>query len=79
MFTCIASVFAVQLITIIVHSGVSGFVPERLRKDMTWNRLANVQGKEGENIGMDLLNEFLNNEFKGDLYKKIIKPRWRLF
>ena len=45
--------------------GVRVFLPQRLRHDMTWNRVANVQGKQGGNIGMDLLNEFLSNEFKG--------------
>ncbi|XP_038047575.1 uncharacterized protein LOC119721568 [Patiria miniata] len=50
-------------------TGVSGFLSERLRHDMTWNRVANVHGKEGANIGMDLLNEFLNNEFKDMLLR----------
>ncbi|XP_038069432.1 uncharacterized protein LOC119738598 [Patiria miniata] len=50
-------------------TGVSGFLPERLRHDITWNRVANVHGMEGENIGLDLLNKFLNNEFKDMLLR----------
>ena len=50
-----------------MHAGVSGFLPERLREDMTWNRVANIHGIQGKNIGLDLLNEFINNEFKGQV------------
>lgn len=30
-----------------------------------WNSTANLLGKPGHNIALDLVNEFLNNEFKG--------------
>ena len=29
-----------------------------------WNSTANLVGKPGHNIALDLVNEFLNNEFK---------------
>jgi len=44
---------------------VSGCVPERLVHELTWERVANVNGGKGKNIGLDLVNEFLNNDFKG--------------
>ena len=43
----------------------SGFLCERLKQDLTWNRVANLSGRPGGNIGLDLVNEFLNNNFKG--------------
>ncbi|XP_035687479.1 uncharacterized protein LOC118423433 [Branchiostoma floridae] len=45
-------------------TGIGGFLPERLRHDLTWNRVANLKGGPGSNIGLDLVNEFLNNDFK---------------
>lgn len=44
--------------------GVSGCLPPRLRNELIWNGTANLVGKPGHNIALDLLNEFLNNEFK---------------
>jgi len=44
---------------------VGGFAPERIVQELTWERVANVNGGVGKNIGLDLLNEFLNNDFKG--------------
>ncbi|KAI8516610.1 hypothetical protein Bbelb_051910 [Branchiostoma belcheri] len=35
--------------------------------DLTWNRVTNLRGGPGGNIGLDLINEFLNNDFKGDV------------
>ena len=49
----------------LVLSGVNGYLPENLRLDMIWNRVANLQGRPGGNIGLDLVNEFLNGDFKG--------------
>ena len=45
--------------------GVNGFYPERIRHDAVWNRVANLTGGRGKNIAYDLVNEFLNSEFKG--------------
>ena len=45
--------------------GIEGYLPENLRSDLTWNRVANVSGRPGANVGLDLVNEFLNNDFKG--------------
>lgn len=37
----------------------------RIRSEVVWNSTANLLGKPGHNIALDLVNEFLNNEFKG--------------
>ncbi|KAI8481598.1 hypothetical protein Bbelb_406980 [Branchiostoma belcheri] len=47
-------------------SGIGGFLPARLRHDLTWNRTGNIKGGPGKNVGLDLINEFWNNEFKDD-------------
>ena len=44
---------------------VGGFVGERLRHELTWERLCNTRGKPAGNIGLDLKNENFNNSFKG--------------
>ena len=47
------------------YTGVGGADPEYVRFHKVWNRTANLQGRKGRNIGLDLVNEFLNNDFKG--------------
>ena len=47
-------------------SGVNGFYSERIANEITWNRVANLSGGAGHNLELDLVNELLNNEFKGD-------------
>ncbi|CAH1242413.1 Hypp6676 [Branchiostoma lanceolatum] len=52
---------------IIAHqmlTGVGEFLPARLRHNLVWNRVGNVRGGAGRNVGLDLINEFLNNDFK---------------
>ena len=44
--------------------GVNGFYPERIRHDAVWNS-GQSHWREGRNIVYDLVNEFLNSEFKG--------------
>lgn len=46
---------------------VQGWLPQRLRNELIWNRTANLQGKKGHNIALDLVNEFLNKDFKENL------------
>ncbi|XP_026196227.1 uncharacterized protein LOC113148669 isoform X1 [Anabas testudineus] len=46
-------------------TGIEGFYPQRVRQDMKWNRVLNLQGKAGGNISLDLLTELMINEFKG--------------
>ena len=48
-----------------MFTGIEGFYPERVRQDMKWNRVLNLQGTSGGNISQDLLTELLINEFKG--------------
>lgn len=45
---------------------MEGFYPERVRQDLKWNRVLNLQGTSGGNISPDLLTELLISEFKGD-------------
>ena len=45
---------------------MKGFYPTRLRSEITWNRFANMIGGAGNNLELDLVNEHLNNEFKGN-------------
>ena len=39
-------------------TGASGLLPERLCKDIIWNRVANLRGTGG-NKGLDMVIEFL--------------------
>ncbi|XP_006824574.1 uncharacterized protein LOC102801699 [Saccoglossus kowalevskii] len=48
-------------------SCASGFVTKRVAADMIWNSTANMVGGKGHNLALDLINEFLNNEFKKNL------------
>ena len=45
--------------------GVNGFYPPRIQEEITWNRVTNLKGGAGHNLELDLVNEFMNNEFKG--------------
>ena len=38
--------------------------------DLTWNRVCNPTGMKGANVGLDLVNEHLNLDFKGTFLKK---------
>uniref|UniRef100_A0A8W8IKI6 Zinc finger PHD-type domain-containing protein n=1 Tax=Magallana gigas TaxID=29159 RepID=A0A8W8IKI6_MAGGI len=48
-------------------AGVSGWLPERLAMDSMWNRTVNLAGGPGRNLECDIVNEFLNKEFKESL------------
>jgi hypothetical protein len=48
-----------------LFTGVNGWLPARLGHDLIHNRTANLRGGCGNNIALDLVNEFLNREFKG--------------
>ena len=45
-------------------AGVSGLYPFRIAKKIVWNRVANLTGKPNGNIGLDLVNEFFNEDYK---------------
>ncbi|KAI8516516.1 hypothetical protein Bbelb_050970 [Branchiostoma belcheri] len=49
-------------------SGTRGFLPARLRHGLIWNRTGNIKGGPGKNVGLNLINEFLNNDFKVDCW-----------
>lgn len=61
-------------------SGINGLLPARIRSEVVWNSTANLLGKPGHNIALDLVNEFLNNEFKGrrPLIKKLFRSLYEL-
>ena len=46
-------------------ANVSGFQGARIRHNLTWERVVNLKGHPAGNIGLDLLNEFMVNDFKG--------------
>ncbi|KAI8516370.1 hypothetical protein Bbelb_049510 [Branchiostoma belcheri] len=46
-------------------SSTRGFLPARLRHDLTWNRTGNIKKGPDRDVGLDLINEFLNNDSKG--------------
>ncbi|CAG2220040.1 unnamed protein product [Mytilus edulis] len=46
---------------------VAGWLPQRLQEELTWNSTANLSGGPGNNLALDLVNEFQNNEFKSNL------------
>nr|XP_006824415.1 PREDICTED: uncharacterized protein LOC102804843 [Saccoglossus kowalevskii] len=48
-------------------SYINGFLPARLAYEMVWEATANLEGGIGKNIALDLVNEFLNNDFKQNL------------
>jgi hypothetical protein len=49
--------------------GINGWLPNRIKEELIWNSTANLTGKEGGNLGLDLVNEFLNNDFKSKYFK----------
>eukprot|EP00105_Crassostrea_gigas_P043801 XP_019927949.1 PREDICTED: uncharacterized protein LOC105340967 [Crassostrea gigas] len=48
-------------------AGIEGWLPERLAFDSVWNRTVNLAGGPGRNMEADIVNEFLNKEFKDSL------------
>lgn len=46
-------------------SGIGGFAPSDIRNNLIWNRVINVTGKPGGNIGMDLGTEHINMDYEG--------------
>jgi hypothetical protein len=49
--------------------GINGWLPSCIKEELIWNSTANLTGKEGGNLGLDLVNEFLNNDFKSKYFK----------
>jgi len=49
-------------------SAVNGWMPKRVSENLIWNSTANLRGEAGCNIPLDLLNEFINNEFKSEYW-----------
>lgn len=45
--------------------GINGLLFVRIWCEVVWDSIVNLLGKLGYNIVLDLVNEFLNNEFKG--------------
>ena len=50
---------------------MAGYWPPRLAAEVKWNRTANIRGGYGHNLELDLVNEFLNGDFKGNYLKRI--------
>ena len=46
-------------------SGMAGWWSPRIAAEVKWNRTANISGRFGGNLELDLINEFLNADFKG--------------
>ncbi|XP_071490821.1 uncharacterized protein [Diadema antillarum] len=44
---------------------VGGFADPKLQLSFVWNRVANPKGRRGGNIGLDLVNEFMNLDYVG--------------
>ena len=49
----------------ILYVGVNGFHPPRVAEDIIWNRVANLTGRDRGNVGLDFVNELINNSYKG--------------
>ena len=49
----------------ILVTDVLGFESDRLTHELMHERVVNLKGGAGRNIPLDLLNEFMNLEFKG--------------
>ncbi|CAG2241196.1 unnamed protein product [Mytilus edulis] len=50
--------------TLRLNTGINGWLPKK-QNGLIWNRTVNYRGGAGHNLEMDLMNEFLNREFKG--------------
>ena len=61
------------------YVGAGGFHGERMKNEVTWNRVANLKGKPGANLGLDLVNQFLNNDFKGNTHISIENMGYRFY
>jgi hypothetical protein len=48
----------------VILPDAAGFFPPDITHDYVWNRVINMKGRKAGNIGKDLANEFLNNDFK---------------
>lgn len=57
------------------HLGMNGWWPKRLRHEIKWNRTANLRGGHGNNLELDLVNEFQNRNFKGNSSNKKNIPK----
>lgn len=44
---------------------INGFAPPHIQHDLIWNSTANITGKKGGNLEIDLVNEFGNKFFAG--------------
>ena len=54
----------------LLHTGIGGFAPERIRMDLTWNRVCNSTGMSGVSVGFYLGNQHINLDIKGTLLYK---------
>ena len=50
-----------------INLAVGGYETELVSFNITWSRLCNTKGRARGNVGLDLVNEHLNNDFKGVL------------
>ena len=46
---------------------MAGFYPVKVKKDLIWNRVINLEDGRGRNMPMDLYNEMFNWEFTDKL------------
>ena len=51
---------------------VGGYETERVTLNMVWNRFCNSKGRPRGSIGLDLVNEHLNKEFKGKKWDSLV-------
>ena len=49
----------------IPFQGIGGYFQKSVQEDMVWNRVANLKRRPAGSVGLDLVNEFLNKDFKG--------------
>ena len=54
-----------------ITTDTGGFLPKAICDDLVLNRVGNVHGGAGKNVGLDLVNEFLNNDFNGEVFNFI--------
>ena len=64
-----------QFLLVTYVSDVAGFETERTAYELQHERTANLVGLPGRNIGLDLLNEFMNADLKGEALEFFFEPK----
>ena len=48
-----------------IPAGIGGYATDKMIHNLIWGRVCNTKGRIHGNIGLDLVNEHFNLDFKG--------------